>query len=78
MTTKHGIWRRVLLALLVGMLLSSIILALFITQPALLQHMDRKIYDSLLTSMEEEGVPHPALAIVDIDDSSLKAYGQWP
>ncbi len=52
-------------------------LMLYLVQPAVLRHGDRLIYDIFLRS-QAGGEPAAAPAIVDIDEASLQAYGQWP
>ena len=52
-------------------------LALFIAQPRLLRQLDLKVYDTLLP-LRKNPEPSPLPVIVDIDEASLAAYGQWP
>lgn len=42
----------------------------------LLSPLDRRLYDSLSTSVSAE--PHPDILIVAIDDFSLRQLGRWP
>ncbi|SNR62619.1 adenylate cyclase [Humidesulfovibrio mexicanus] len=63
--------------LLTGFCLSLLVGALYVSQPAMLRFLDYKIYDQLLRrthSTKTSGVP----VIVDIDEKSLSALGQWP
>ncbi|MEW5772700.1 MAG: adenylate/guanylate cyclase domain-containing protein [Thermodesulfobacteriota bacterium] len=60
-----------------GVLFSVIVSLLYVRQPLLLQFLDEKIYDVLLTQTAEpktSGVP----VICDLDERSLAEYGQWP
>ena len=65
------------LVLLCGVAPALLTVALALSRPALLTHLDRRIYDGMLRS-----VPTPPsdnrVIIVDIDDQSLAAIGQWP
>lgn len=63
--------------LLTGLCLSLLVGALYVAQPSVLRFLDYKIYDQLLRrthSTKTSGVP----VIVDIDEKSLSALGQWP
>ncbi len=65
------------LLLAAGILASLVMAALYIVQPTPLRFLDYKIYDQLLRrqhSTKTSGVP----VIVDIDEKSLAALGQWP
>ena len=60
-----------------GILASLFMAALYIMQPSILRFLDYKIYDQQLKrqhSTKTSGVP----VIVDIDEKSLGALGQWP
>ena len=62
---------------LTGLCLSIIVLVLFIKQPKFIDFFNSKIYDLILRqthSQDTSGIP----IIVDIDEKSLKEYGQWP
>lgn len=49
----------------------------YVAQPRLLQMLEHNIYDTLLAT--RRGAPKtPVPIIVDLDERSLKAYGQWP
>lgn len=69
--------RRAALTLLAGLLVSTLMLALYTAQPALLRQLDQKIYDAFLTS-RPASPPSRIPVIVDIDEASLARYGQWP
>jgi len=65
------------LLLLCGFLASLVMAGLYIAQPNILRFLDYKIYDQLLKrqhTAKTSGVP----VIVDIDEKSLAALGQWP
>jgi len=67
--------RRLVLLCGVGPALVTVALAIF--NPSLFIHLDRRVYDGLLRTL-----PRPAtasrVAVVDIDERSLAAIGQWP
>ncbi len=60
-----------------GLGILSLFFALYMVQPTLLQQADRNIYDIFLRA-HGGGTPSPAPALIDIDDASLAAVGQWP
>ncbi len=53
------------------------ILILYIWQPNILQQADRNVYDVLLRA-NGGGEPSPTPGLIDLDDSSLQEFGQWP
>ena len=60
-----------------GILASLVMAGLYVVQPTVLRFLDYKIYDQLLRrqhTTKTSGVP----VIVDIDEKSLGALGQWP
>ncbi len=60
-----------------GILASLLMAGLYLVQPTVLRFLDYKIYDQLLRrqhTTKTSGVP----VIVDIDEKSLAALGQWP
>lgn len=66
-----------LLIITTGFLASFLLAGLYIMQPRILRFLDYKIYDQLLIrqhTTKTSGVP----VIVDIDEKSLAALGQWP
>ncbi len=63
--------------LIVGFCVSILIIALYIYQPLGMRQLDRMIYDTYLRN-SVEGKVSPTPAIVDIDEESLEAFGQWP
>ncbi len=60
-----------------GGLVLILMLGLYLFQPAMLQQMDRQAYD-LCLRLTAGGKPPPGIVIVDIDEGSIKALGQWP
>ena len=52
-------------------------LTLYVVQPRLLRQLDLNVYDALLP-LRKNAEPSPVPVIVDIDDASLAAFGQWP
>lgn len=73
-TAKHT---QTWIFILVGMSITVLMLLLYLWQPAVLVQLDRKSYDSFLKKTSG-GTPSPVPVIIDIDEKSLKAYGQWP
>lgn len=74
-------WKRVVggkaLIFACGVAFSLVVALLYVRQPLLLQFLDEKIYDVILTQTAEpktSGVP----MICDLDERSLAEYGQWP
>ncbi len=61
----------------VGITICISMLALYIWQPTILQQADRHIYDTFLRA-NGGGEPSPTPAILDLDEESLKEFGQWP
>jgi adenylate cyclase len=50
---------------------------LYIAQPSPIVRLDWKIYDSFLP-LRAAPQPSPVPIIIDIDEASLREYGQWP
>ncbi|MEW6720780.1 MAG: CHASE2 domain-containing protein [Thermodesulfobacteriota bacterium] len=63
--------------LVVGFLLTLAMAALSVWPPQLFLYLDGKIYDSFLRSAPRSPVSG-SVAIVDLDEASIAAYGQWP
>lgn len=61
---------------LTGLAVTLAMTVLFIFQPGILRFMDHKVYDTMLQSLNS--APSGAVAVVDLDDQSLKQFGQWP
>lgn len=61
----------------VGIICTLLLSLLYLLSPALFQHFDYRIYDIFLQSIpDNHGSSKPV--IVDLDEQSLKQYGQWP
>jgi adenylate cyclase len=67
--------RRCLLVL--GILISAAMVSIAVGVPGPLRQLERIAYDLLLRGLGEKP-PHSAVLVVDIDESSLARYGQWP
>ena len=67
-------WRSLLLWGLVPTLLAAT-LSLF--RPAPFARLERAVYDTLLR-LARTGAPSGRIVIVDVDERSLAAFGQWP
>lgn len=65
------------LFIIIGMSIALLMLVLYVAQPAMLVQVDRKAYDTFL-KYQSGGSPSPVPVIIDIDEKSLAAYGQWP
>lgn len=66
-----------LLLFIAGLLLTVIACILFMFPPLLLQQMELRLYDIMISKSvtnQKSGVP----VIVGIDEESLNSYGQWP
>ncbi len=62
--------------LLYGILFSLLLFSLTLFKPTLTNFLDYRYYDLLLSANRGESSSIPL--IVDIDEKSLKQYGQWP
>jgi adenylate cyclase len=62
--------------LLYGILFSVLLFFINLAKPTLTDFLHNRVYDSLLSA--RTGTPSPVPVIVDIDEKSLKEYGQWP
>ncbi len=60
-----------------GLLSTFLFVALFFLKPTLLQLLDFKNYDLLLRNFPNN-YRNNRLVIVDLDEKSLRRYGQWP
>lgn len=67
--------RRLVLLCGVGPALVTVALAIF--NPSLFTQLDRRVYDGLLRALPRPQTASP-VAVVDIDERSLAAVGQWP
>ncbi len=66
-----------LILFFVGILITLCVFFLYTMQTSFLRQGDRYIYDTFLRA-SGGGKPAAAPAIVDIDEASLRQYGQWP
>jgi adenylate cyclase len=62
---------------LAGSLITAVMLLLYILQPSLATRLDLNVYD-LLLPLRAASAPSPVPVIIDLDEASLEAYGQWP
>ncbi len=62
--------------LLTGFTITVLMSVLYVFQPSILQFMEHKIYDTMFQSLQSK--PTGTVCIVDLDDQSLKQFGQWP
>ncbi|HAA04318.1 MAG TPA: metal-dependent phosphohydrolase [Syntrophobacteraceae bacterium] len=60
-----------------GLLVTAAFAALFVYKPTFLVHLNFKVYDTLLRSTHSHQTTTIPI-IVDIDEQSLKKFGQWP
>lgn len=68
---------QVFLRLGAGAFVCLTMLFLYVWQPTLLRQTDLRIYDIFLRE-NAGGEPSPTPAIIDLDEASLEALGQWP
>jgi adenylate cyclase len=71
-TQRRSSW-----VLLCGIAISILLSFLSILKPTVFGFLNHRVYDSLLES-NRTGEPSRILLIVDIDEESLKQFGQWP
>ncbi|MDR1647501.1 MAG: adenylate/guanylate cyclase domain-containing protein [Zoogloeaceae bacterium] len=64
-------------ATLVGMAVILSMMALYVAQPSPIVRLNLKLYDSLLP-LRAAPQPSPVPVIIDLDETALKEYGQWP
>lgn len=62
--------------LLYGILFSVLLFLINLAKPTFTDFLHNRVYDSLLSA--HTGKPSSVPVIVDIDEKSLKQYGQWP
>jgi len=66
------------LVLLCGVLPALLTAALAIWRPVLLTQLDRRVYDGLLRALPATTQDSSRVTVIDIDERSLAAIGQWP
>jgi adenylate cyclase len=59
-----------------GIFFSVLLFSLNLAKPTFTDFLHHRVYDSLLSA--GKGDPSPVPVIVDIDEKSLRQYGQWP
>src|SRR5512137_863572 len=64
------------LVIIYGLVFSGLLFFLSLLKPSLNEFLDNKVYDTFLSANTE--APSPTPLIVDIDEKSLRQYGQWP
>jgi adenylate cyclase len=72
-----SLFRRFRALLLCGSVPIAIAALLALIQPAAFARLDRAVYDTMLR-WSPTASPDPRVVIVDIDERSLAAIGQWP
>ncbi len=60
-----------------GIFISLVFALIYISGPLFISYLDNKIYDIFLIHAPHHA-PTNSTVIVDIDEKSLKKYGQWP
>jgi CHASE2 domain-containing sensor protein len=66
------------LVLLCGVVPALVTVALGIWRPVLLTQLDRRVYDGFLRELPASPQDSSRVTVVDIDERSLAAVGQWP
>ena len=72
------VFRQIGFARGLGLLLTGLFVALRLWDPAPLQILQLKTFDAYQQIKPWAAPPSRPVVIVDIDEESLKAYGQWP
>ena len=75
MTTRRS-QKHSLTVIIDGMVFSGLLFFLSLVNPSFNEFLDNKVYDILLST--NTGEPSATPLIVDIDEKSLRQYGQWP
>ena len=65
-----------LTVIIYGMVFSGLLFFLSLVKPSFNEFLESKVYDTLLST--SRGEPSATPLIVDIDEKSLRQYGQWP
>lgn len=60
-----------------GIAFSALLFLLNILNPRLTDFLNNRVYD-LLMKIDRTGDPSPVPVVIDIDEKSLRHYGQWP
>src|SRR5580704_16079891 len=64
-------------AILIGTVIIALVAGMFLLCPAFVAKMDDSVCD-ILTGVVGRGIPSGRVAIVEIDEASLAAFGRWP
>ena len=62
--------------LLFGIFFSVFLFFVSLFKPTFFDFLNNRVYDTLLSA--NPGQPSPIPVIIDIDEKSLRQYGQWP
>ena len=62
----------------VGILITSLFAGLYISKPTYLKLLELKLYDTFLRQVYTPPKKPSSVAVVDIDEYSIKTYGHWP
>lgn len=68
---------RFIAVFLVAVFVSSGMITCYVNQPHLLKMIDHKIYDTIMKAQKESDLSSVPI-IIDLDEESLEAFGQWP
>ena len=66
------------LVLLCGVVPALLTVALAVSRPVLLTQLDRRVYDGFLRALPASPQDSSRVTVIDIDERSLAAIGQWP
>ncbi len=75
--STHNIDPSARIIIILGVLLTVIWSAVYLVQPDFIEGLQFKLTDTIVAGAEETGITDK-VAVVDIDEQSLKAWGQWP
>jgi CHASE2 domain-containing sensor protein len=70
-------WSQPRLALVCGLVPTLLAAVLSLTRPVALTHVEYDVYDTLVRSVTPRA-PGSRVVVVDVDEQSLTAIGQWP
>jgi CHASE2 domain-containing sensor protein len=76
-TTVHRDRKKHSSVLFYGIAFSILLFLLSIFNPGLTDFLNNRVYD-LLVNISPTGDPSPVPVVIDIDEKSLRQYGQWP
>ena len=75
--STHSIDPSVRVTLALGVLLAVILSAVYLVHPDFIEHLQFKLTDGIVAGAAEPGITDK-VAVVEIDEQSLEAWGQWP